>query len=69
MVVLIGLAVGLILAGILMAIAGKRGLEPGILATVVHVVGVVLIVVGLFLLLTPVAVWITSQLKAMLDLH
>lgn len=62
--IIIGLALGLIIAGLVMAwLAPGVG---GVLATVVRYVGIVLIVVGLVLLLTPVLVWVNVQLRAML---
>jgi hypothetical protein len=67
--IVVGLAVGLIIAGIIMAVAGKKGLEPGLLATVVFVVGIILIVVGLVILIAPVLMWFRAQFIAMLDLH
>ncbi len=62
MTVIIGLAIGLILAGLIMT----RFPPPGTLGVVVYWVGVVLIVVGLVLLVTPAMVWLNTQLRAML---
>lgn len=62
----VGLAFACILVGIAMAMAGKRGLEPGVLATVVFWVGAALIVVGLIFLLSPVILWANAQLRQML---
>ncbi len=70
MYVVIGLAVGLIIAGLVMAfLSNSLTQKMPILATVVFWVGVVLIVVGLVLLLTPVLVWVDTQLRAMLGAH
>lgn len=68
MAVLIGVALGLILGGLIMAFL-SGGVKQPTLASVVYWVGVALIVVGLILLLTPVLVWINAQLRAMLDIH
>ncbi len=68
MYIVIGLALGLILAGIVMAWAGTKGLPPGMLATVLYWTGCILIVVGLILLLTPVLVYLNAQLRAALGL-
>ena len=65
MTVIIGLALGLILAGLVMAWLSAQMRYP-LLVTVVFWVGVVLVVVGLILLLTPVIVWLDNNLRAML---
>lgn len=63
--VILGLAVGLILAGLVMAWLSGSMKHP-LLVKVVFVVGVVLVIVGLVLLLTPVLVWVNGQLRSML---
>lgn len=68
MPIIIGLALGLILAGLAMAWLSGSVRQPT-LATVVYWVGVVLIVVGLVLLLTPVLVYLNVQLRAMLGVQ
>ena len=65
MYIVIGLALGLILAGLLMVYLCK-GIEQVTLKSVVYWVGIVLIVVGLILLLTPVLVWVNVQIRHML---
>ena len=57
-------ALVLILAGLAMAWVGPK-LTPALLGRVVYWVGVVLIVVGLILLLSPVLFWLNAQLRAM----
>lgn len=65
MAVVIGLAVGLILAGLLIAwLSPKAG--SATLAAVFWWVGIVLAVVGLILLVTPVLNWVYVQLRTML---
>jgi hypothetical protein len=65
MTITIGLALALILAGLVMAaLSGHAG--NALLSRVVWVVGVVLIVVGLILLLSPVILWINGHLRQML---
>ena len=65
MTVIIGLAIGLILGGLLMAFLSGSMKYP-LLISIVFWVGIVLVVVGLVLLLTPVLVWLNGQLRAML---
>jgi len=65
MTVIIGLAIGLIVAGLVMAFLSGSMKYP-LLVSVVFWVGVGLVVVGLVLLLTPVLVWLNGQLRAML---
>ncbi len=68
MTIVVGLALGLILAGLVMAwLAGS--LRQPVLAGIVYWVGVALVVVGLILLLTPVIVWVDSQLRAILGVR
>ncbi len=67
MAVVIGLAVGLILAGLLILFLSGNAKYP-LLVTVLHWVGIILVVVGLILLITPVLVWIEAQLRSMLKL-
>jgi apolipoprotein N-acyltransferase len=65
MTVVIGLALGLIVVGLIMAwLSPSMKKEP--LVSIVWWVGVVLVVVGLILLLTPVLIWINNQLRAAL---
>lgn len=67
MTLIIGLALGLILAGLAMAwMAPSMG--NAVLVKIVRVVGIVLVIVGLILLLTPVLIYINHQLRAMLDM-
>lgn len=63
--IVIGLALGLILVGLAMAWLCGSVRQP-ILREVVYWVGIVLIVVGLVLLLTPVLIWLNAQLRAMM---
>ncbi len=63
--VVIGLAIGLIIAGLIMAWLAPNAGHP-MLVTVVRVSGIVLIVIGLIFLLTPVLIWINAQLHQMI---
>ncbi len=63
--IILGLAAGCILLGLAMAYLGPKSL-PGGLGRFVFWVGVVLVVIGLILLLTPVLVWVNAQLRGML---
>ena len=66
--IVIGLALGLILGGLLMVwLCG--GIAQQTLKSVVYWVGIVLIVIGLILLLTPAVVWLNLQLRSMLGLQ
>lgn len=63
--VVVGLAVGLLLAGLVMAwLSGA--LRPPLLAAIAYWVGVVLVAVGLVLLLTPVLIYVNGVLRGML---
>lgn len=62
-VAIVGLAVGLILAGLLIIFLSGGA---GRLAGVFWWVGAILAVVGLILLITPVLVWVSHQLRMML---
>ncbi len=65
--ILIGVALGLILAGIFMAWKHDAIRQP-LLAQVVYFAGVVLVVVGLVLLLTPVLIFVNAQLRSAFNL-
>ena len=65
MTIIIGLAFALILVGLVMAWLSP-GLKMPLLIAVVFWVGVVLVIVGLILLLTPAIVWLNLQLRGML---
>ena len=65
MTIIIGLALGLIIAGLVMAWLSP-GMKNPLLISVVFYVGVALVVIGLILLLTPVLIWVNAQLRAML---
>lgn len=62
-IAVVGLAVGLILAGLLIIFLSP---SAGRMATVFWWVGAVLAVVGLVLLVTPVLVWVDHQLRMIL---
>jgi hypothetical protein len=63
--VILGLAVGLILAGLAICwLSPKAGRQTAV--TVFWWTGIVLAVVGLILLITPVLNWIYVQLRTML---
>jgi hypothetical protein len=65
MTIILGLALTLIICGLVMAaLADKVG--NALLTRVVWVVGVVLVVIGLVLLVSPGILWINGQLRQML---
>jgi hypothetical protein len=65
MAVVIGLSLGLIVAGLIMVWLSS-GIKQVSLGKVVYWVGIALVVIGLILLLTPVLVWVNTQLRSML---
>lgn len=65
MTVFVGLAIGLILAGLAMAWLSGGMRSPGLIS-IVYWVGVILVVIGLILLVTPVLIWLNNQIRAML---
>jgi hypothetical protein len=66
MAIIFGVAAGCIVLGLLMVFMHTSLNRTPMLATVVHWVGVVLVVIGLVLLLTPVLIWVNAQLRQML---
>lgn len=66
MALMIGITVGLILAGLLIIVLSPH-VKPALLATVSYWAGVVLLVVGLLMLVTPVLIWARDQLRTMLQ--
>lgn len=65
MAIVVGLAVGLLVGGLVIAwLSGTVKHQP--LASIVYYVGIGLVIVGLVLLLTPVMVWVEAQLRSML---
>ena len=67
MTLIIGLAIGLIIGGLLICFLATHA-KLAILVTVLQWVGIILVVVGLVFLLTPVLVWLNAQLHSMLGL-
>lgn len=67
MTVIVGLALGLIIAGLVMCFL-SHGMKQPTLIAVVWWVGAALVVIGLVLLLTPVLVWVNVQLRNMLGI-
>ncbi len=65
MYVVVGLAIGLIIAGLVMTLMYGSIKQP-MLALIVYYVGVVLVVIRLVLLVTPFLVWVDHQLRMML---
>ena len=65
MTVVIGLSLGLIVVGLIMACLSS-GMKFPVMVSIVYWVGVALVFIGLVLLLTPVLVWINVQLRQML---
>lgn len=62
MVVVVGLAIGLIIAGLVIIYLSRYANYP-VLVTVFFWVGLVMSVIGLILLITPVLVWLTYQIR------
>ncbi len=60
---MIWLTFAFIAIGLLM-IVGSNWVQQALLKSIVLWVGVVLLVVGLILLLTPVLVWVNAQLRS-----
>lgn len=67
MAIIIGLALGLIIAGLVIAYLSGT-MRQALLESVLYWVGVVLVVVGLVLLVAPVVAWLDAQLRSMLKL-
>lgn len=65
-VVFIGVALGLILVGLLMCLL-CTAVKHGLLSTIVYYVGIILLIVGLILLVTPVLIWLNVQLRSALN--
>ncbi len=65
MIVFIGLAVGLIIGGLVICFLSKNAGQP-MLVTLFWWVGIILAVLGLILVLAPVLVWIAAQIRAAL---
>ncbi len=62
------LAIVMILAGLgICYLSGSA--KYSLLIQVVFIAGVILVIVGLFLLLTPVVIWIDRQLQSALGTH
>ena len=59
------IAIICILAGLAIAWMSGNARHP-LLVTVVFWIGIILIIVGVVLFLTPVLVWVNGQLRAML---
>lgn len=62
-----GLALGLIIGGLLICYLSS-GAGNALLAKVFWVTGIVLAVIGFILLVTPVFVWASNQLRQMLGM-
>ncbi len=67
MTIVIGLAIALIIAGLVMIILSPKAGHP-ILVIFTWWAGLILLIVGLVLLFTPVIVWVNAQLRAMLGI-
>ncbi len=65
MTLIIGLAIGLILGG-LVVLALKKFAEYPILVTILLWIGIIMVIFGIILLLTPVLVWFNNQIRGML---
>jgi hypothetical protein len=65
MAVVVGLAVGLLLAGLLVCYL-SGSLKPPLLATVAYWLGIVLAAAGCVLVLQPILNWIAAQLRTAL---
>ncbi len=62
------LAIVMIIAGLAMCFLSSSVKHP-LLIQIVFIAGIILVVVGLFLLLTPVIIWIDRQLQSALATH
>jgi hypothetical protein len=65
MTVIIGLAIGLIIGGLIILFLSGSAKFP-LLVGILFWVGIVMVVFGLILLLTPVLVWFNNQIRSML---
>ncbi len=65
MIIVIGLAIGLIIGGLIIICLSGQAKYP-VLVGILFWVGIVMVVIGLVLLLTPVLVWLNAQLRAMI---
>ncbi len=68
MSLILPLGVGLVIAGLLFCWLREK-VGSALLSTVVYYTGIVLVVVGLVLILTPVLIWLHAQLTAMLGVR
>ncbi len=65
MTIILGLALGLIIGGLVICLLSRQAGSP-LLVTIFWWVGVICAIIGLVLLLTPVLVWINNQLQSMI---
>lgn len=65
MTVILGIAAGLILLGLVMCFLCPS-IKFVLLQKVVYYVGIAMVIIGLILLLAPVVIWVNNQLTAML---
>lgn len=65
MAVMIGLSLGLLIGGLVVMWLSPSAHNPT-LVTVVWWIGLVLVVFGVILLITPVMVWLYNQVQAMI---
>ena len=64
--IIIGLALGLTIGGLVVMLLAAKAIDNATLKTVFWWVGLIVALCGLFLLISPIVVWISGQLKAML---
>ncbi len=65
MTVIIGLAIGLIIGGLVIILLSNQAKYPA-LVSVLFWVGLIMVVIGLVLLVTPVLVWLNVQIRGAL---
>lgn len=58
----IGVALALLIGGLVIVLLSKKALDPGTIATVVWWLGMLCVVLGALFMVTPILIWITKQL-------
>ncbi len=68
MVITVGVALVLLIGGLVIIWLSEKALKPGLAATIVWWIGAAIATLGALLVLTPVLVWITHQFSDALGL-
>lgn len=66
MAIMIGLSLGLLISGLVIMLLSPSAHNPT-LVTVIWWIGLVLVVFGVILLITPAMVWIYGQVRAIVE--